>query len=73
VLHFDYLSPEKRGAIGVAGLVVCGYGHLLVLMEDVSRFVSLEKAAPCSTEVAVRAVLKWCALFGVSKVFLGNG
>ena len=73
VLHFDYLSPEKRGAIGVAGLVEGSYEHLLVFMEDVGRFVWLEEAAFCSSEVAARAVLKWCALFGVPRAFVSDG
>ena len=30
VPHFYYLSPGKSDAVGVAGLVEGGYGHLLV-------------------------------------------
>ena len=41
-------------------------------MEDVSRFVWLEKAASCSSEVAARAVLNWCALFVVPKAFVSD-
>ena len=72
VLHFDYLSPGNSDVVGVAGLVEGGYGHLLVLMEDVSRFVWLEEAASRSNEVAARAVLKWCALFGVPRAFVSD-
>ena len=41
-------------------------------MEDVSRFVWLEEAASCSSDVAARAVLKWCALFGVPRAFVSD-
>ena len=39
VLHFGYLSLGKRDAIDMGGLVVRSYKHVLVLMDDVSRFV----------------------------------
>ena len=56
VLYFVYPISGKSNAVCVAGLVKGGYGHLLVLMEGVSRFVWLEEAASCSTEVAARAI-----------------
>ena len=73
VLHFDYLSLGESDAIDVGGLVEGGYKHVLVLMDDVSRFVWLEAAASCSMEVAARAVLRWCASFGVPKAFTSDG
>ena len=39
VLHFDYLSLGESDAIDTGGLVGGGYKHVLVLMNDVSRFV----------------------------------
>ena len=51
----------------------CCYKHVLVLMDDVSRFVWLEEAVSCSMEVAARSVLKWCASFGVPKAFTSDG
>ena len=74
VLHFDYLSLGKSDAIDMmGGLVDGGYKHVLVLMDDVSRFVWLEEAVSCSMEVAARSVLKWCASFGVPKTFTSDG
>ena len=73
VLHFDYLSLGESDAIDNGGLVDGGYKHVLVLMDDVSRFVWLEEAVSCSMEVAVRSVLKWWASFGVPKAFTSDG
>ena len=58
VLHFDYLSLGESDAIDMGGLVDGGYRHVLVLMDDVSRFVWLEEAVSCSMEVATRSLLK---------------
>ena len=45
VLHFDYLSLGESDAIDMGGLVDGGYKHLLVvLMDDLNRFVWLEEA-----------------------------
>ena len=73
VLHFDYLSLGESDAIDMGGLVDGGFKHVLVLMDDVSRFVWLEEAESCSMEVAARSVLNWCASFGVPKAFTSDG
>ena len=39
VLHFDYLSLRENDAIDMGGLVDGGYKHVLVLIDDVIRFV----------------------------------
>ena len=57
----------------MGGLVNGGYKHVLVLMDDVSRFVWLEEAVSCSMEVAARSVLKQCASFVVPKAFTSDG
>ena len=44
VLHFDYLSLGESDAIDMSGLVDGGYKHVLVLMDDLNRFVWLEEA-----------------------------
>ena len=46
---------------------------MLVLMDDMSRFVWLEKAVSFSMEVVARSVLTWCASFGVPKTFTSDG
>ena len=73
VLHFDYLSLEESDAIDMGGLVGGSYKDVLVLMNDVSRFVWLEEAVSCSMEVAARSVLKWCASFVMPKAFTSDG
>ena len=73
VLHFDYLSLGESDVINTGGLVDGGYKHVLVLMDDVSRFVWLEGAVSCSMEVAARSMLKWFASFGVTKAFTSDG
>ena len=73
VLHFGCLSSGESDAIDTGGLVDGGYKHVLVLMDDVSRFVCLEEAVSCSIEAAARSVLKWCASFGVPKAFTSDG
>ena len=72
VLHFDYLILEESDATDTGGLVDRDYKHVLVLMDDVSRFVWLEEAVSCSMEVAARSVLKWFASFGVPNAFTSN-
>ena len=72
VLHFDYLSLGESDAIDMGGLVDGGYKHVLILIDDASRFVWLEEAMSCSMEVAARHVLKWCASFGVPKAFTSD-
>ena len=72
VLQFDYLSLGEGDAIDTGGLVDGGYKHVLVLMDDVSRFVRLEEAVSCSMEVAERTVLKCCASLGVPKAFTSD-
>ena len=54
VLSLDYLSLGENGSIDKGGLVDGGYKHVLIWMDDVSRFVWLEEAMSCSMEVAAR-------------------
>ena len=72
VSHSDYLSLGGSNDIDTGGLVDGGYNHVLVLMDDVSRFAWLKEAVPYSMEVAVRSVLKWCAPFGVPIAFTSD-
>ena len=73
VLHFDFLSLGESDVIDTGGLVDEGYKHLLVFVDDVSRFVCLEEGVSCSMEAAAHSVLKWCASFGVPKAFTTDG
>ena len=61
MLYFDYLSLGESDVIDMGGLVDEGYKHVLVSMDDVSRFVWLEEAVSCSIKMAARSVLNSCA------------
>ena len=57
----------------VDDLVGRGRGNLIVLVEDLSRYVWLESTVSCSAEDTARTILKWCGLFGVPKTFVSDG
>ena len=46
VLHFDYLKLGDSDD---------GYSYVLVLVDDVSLFVSMQPVASCTSEVAARS------------------
>ena len=54
------ITPQmgESDAIETGGLVDGGYKLVLVLMDDMSRFVRLEGAVSCTMEVSTRSVLK---------------
>ena len=64
VLHFDYFKLSDSDD---------GYAYLLVLVDDVSSFVSLQPAASCTSEVAARSILEWVSVLGISDVFVSDG
>ena len=64
VLHFDYLKLGDSDD---------GYSYVLVLVDDVSSFVSLQPAASCTNEVAARSILEWMSVRDTPKVFVSNG
>ena len=79
VVHGTYhctssISALERVTLSIEmdGLAGGGHGHLLVLMEDARQFVWLEEMVPCSSEVAMRTILKWLVSFGVPKAFASN-
>ena len=50
-----------------------GYAYVLVLVDDVSSFVSLQPAASCTSEVAARNILEWVSVLGIPEVFVSDG
>ena len=64
VLHVDYLKLGDSGD---------GYAYVLVLVDDVNSFVSLQPAASCTSEVAARSILEWVSVLGTPEVFVSNG
>ena len=64
VLHFDYLKLGDSDD---------GYAYVLVLVDDVSSFVSLQPVASCTSEVAARSILEWVSVLGTSEAFVSDG
>ena len=46
---------------------------MLVLVDDVSLFVSLQPAAFCTSEVVERSHLEWVSVLGTPEVFVSDG
>lgn len=46
--------------------------RLLVLVEDISGFVSLEPAQSCSAAPTARILIRWGAIFGPPKVWISD-
>ena len=65
VLHFDYHLE--------LGDSDDGYAYVLVLVDNVNSFVSLQPAASCTSEVAARSILEWVSGLGTPEVFVSDG
>ena len=46
-----------------------GFRSILVIMDDLSNFVSLEPAEACTAEVTAKHLLNWCKTMGVPRVW----
>ena len=58
VVHFDFLYVGSSGAEGSEGLPEeDGFRYILVIMDDVSNFVSLEPAVSCKVEVTAKHLI----------------
>lgn len=57
----------------VDGLVGRDHDHLLVLVDNLSRYILLEPPASCCSMVATGTDTKWCRLFVVPKTFVSDG
>ena len=47
-----------------------GFRSILVIMDDLSNFVSLEPAEACTAEVTAKHLLNWCKTLGVPRVWV---
>ena len=45
---------------------------ILVIMDDLSNFVSLEPAEACPAEVTAKHLLNWCKTMGVPRVWVSD-
>ena len=46
--------------------------YILVIMDDLSNFVSLEPAEACTVEVTAKYLLNWCKTMGVPRVWVSD-
>ena len=63
VLHFDCLKLKESND---------GYAYVLILMDEVISFVSLQPTASCTNKVAAMSILEWVAVLGIPEVFVSN-
>ena len=49
-----------------------GFRFILVIMDDLSNFVSLEPAEACTAEVTAKYLLNWCKTMGVPRVWVSD-
>ena len=71
VVHFDFLYVGNSGPEGSESLPEeDGFRYILVIMDDLSNFVSLEPAEACTAEVTAKHWLNCCTTFGVPRVWV---
>ena len=74
VVHFDFLYVGSSGSEGSEGLPEeDGFRYILVIMDDLSNFVSLEPAEACTVEVTAKHLLNWCKTMRVPRVSRSSG
>ena len=66
---FRFLYVGSSGPEGSEGLPEeDGFRYILVIMDDLSNFVSLEPAEACTAAVTAKHLLNWCKTMGVPRV-----
>ena len=72
-MHFDYLYAGESGPQGSQGLSEDGgFRYILVIMDDLSNFVSMEPVEVCTAETTAASLLTWCETSGVPRVWVGD-
>ena len=72
-MHFDYLYVGESGPQASQGLSEDGgFRYILVTMDDLSNFVSMEPVAVCTTEATAVSLLTWCKTLGVPRVWVSD-
>ena len=70
-MHFDYLYVGESGPKASQGLSVDGgFRYILVIMDDLSNFVSMEPVEVCTAEAIASSLITWCKTLGVPRVWV---
>ena len=74
VVHFDfYMSAAADLKVVRVCLKRMDFAtSWLVIMNDLSNFVSLEPAEACTAEVTAKHLLNWCKTMGVPRVWVSD-
>ncbi|CAM9419279.1 unnamed protein product, partial [Scytosiphon promiscuus] len=71
--HFDYLYVGESGPQASQGLSEDGgFRYILVIMDDLSNYVSLEPVEVCTAEATAASLLTWCKTLGVPRVWVSD-
>ena len=72
-MHFDYLHVGKSGPQASQGLPEDGgFRYILVIMHDLSNFVSMETVVVCTAEATAESLLTWCKPLVVPRVWVSD-
>ena len=72
VVHFDFLYVGSSGPEGSEGLPEEDGFRYILIMDDLSNFVSLKPAEACTAEVTAKHLLNWCKTMGVPRVWVSD-
>ena len=73
VVHFDYLYVGDIGPLASHGLSEeAGFKYILVIMDDLSNFVTLERVAVCTAEATGVSLIDWFKTLWVSNVWVSD-
>ena len=71
--HFDYLYVGESGPQASQGLSEDGgFRYILVIMDDLSIFVSMEHVEVCTAEATAASLSTWCKALGVPRVWVSD-
>ena len=72
-MHLDYLYVGKSGPQASQGLSEDGgFRYILVIMDDLSNFVSMEPVVVCTAEATAESLLTWYKTLGVPRVWVSD-
>ena len=73
VVHFDCLYVGESGPQAYQGLSEDGgFRYILIIMDDLSNFMSMESVEVCTAEATAASLLTWCKTLGVPRVWVSD-